>query len=161
MLLVLYLGLRCRVARCCSEAQGTLVIHSKNKTPVLGNALPVFGMNLKRGSAFLVIFQRRPMFSHIIMESSRRDLLNDNAEHCIISWKIIEIRTTPKYVPPQMIYVPVSVYTQNRYRFPQNGVCFYRVAADSELDSAYFSAAVKTVDENRSAIGLLSGRADQ
>jgi len=40
--------------------------HSKNKIPVSGNAVPVFGINLKQGwCLFLVIFQHRKMFSRI------------------------------------------------------------------------------------------------
>ena len=43
------------------------VLHSENKTPVLGNAIPVLGMKLKRGLyVFFDIFQDRPVFSHII-----------------------------------------------------------------------------------------------
>jgi len=36
-----------------------------NKAPVLGNAIPVLGVEPKRAT-FLVIFPDMPMFSHII-----------------------------------------------------------------------------------------------
>jgi len=40
--------------------------HRKNRTPILGNAIPVFGYEPKAGVVrILVIFQGRPMFSHI------------------------------------------------------------------------------------------------
>jgi len=45
-------------------------LHSKIKTPGLGNSIPVLGMMLKRGNlgvmCILAIFQDRPVFSHII-----------------------------------------------------------------------------------------------
>jgi len=46
--------------------------HSKNKNPVLGNVIPLFGMKQNEAGTFLVIFQDRPMFSPIIQKVSAR-----------------------------------------------------------------------------------------
>jgi len=54
-------------------------LHSKNKTPGLGNAIPVFGVKLKRDYVFWQFFNIN-LCSATLMESSRRDLLNDMAE---------------------------------------------------------------------------------
>jgi len=58
-----------------------LVAHSKNKTPVLGNAAPVLGMKPKRGWYVFWLFFKIGLCSSTSMESSRRDLSNDVAEH--------------------------------------------------------------------------------
>jgi len=42
-----------------------LKAHSKIKTPVIWNAIPVLGVKLKRGIMYFGDFQHRPMFSHI------------------------------------------------------------------------------------------------
>jgi len=50
--------------------------------PRRGECYTCFGYKTKSGVVcILIIFQCRPMFSHINMESSRRDLWNDMAEH--------------------------------------------------------------------------------
>jgi len=46
-------------------------LHSKHKTPVLGNDIPVFGAKPKQ-VRILVVFQDRLMFSHIIKKVSAR-----------------------------------------------------------------------------------------
>ena len=51
-------------------AIGVYTIHSRIDTPLLGRSLPVLAMKLKQVVRILVIFQDRPMFSHIIQEVS-------------------------------------------------------------------------------------------
>ena len=54
--------------RLALKACGAQGVHSKNKAPVLGKAIPVLGVKLKRGVVrILVIFLHRPcsLFSHI------------------------------------------------------------------------------------------------
>jgi len=52
-----------------------VIAHGKNKTPVLQSSIPILGAKLKRGSTyFMVHFQDRPMFSHIIQKLSARTL---------------------------------------------------------------------------------------
>jgi len=49
------------------------MLHSLNETPVLGSSTPVFGCETKTGVALiLVIFEDRPMLSHIIQKVSAR-----------------------------------------------------------------------------------------
>jgi len=53
----------------------------KNNAPDLGNAMPVLGMKPKRGLYVLWSFFNIDLCSATSIESSRRDLLNDMAEH--------------------------------------------------------------------------------
>ena len=55
--------------------------HSKKQPPVLGNAIPVLGVNLKQGYFVFWQFFHIDLCIAISMESCRRDLLNDMAEH--------------------------------------------------------------------------------
>jgi len=62
----------------------------------------------------LVISQHRPMFSHTSKESSRRDLLNDMAEH----WDILKNN--------QNTYYPRFGFTsETGTAIPKTGFCFY------------------------------------
>jgi len=54
--------------------------YSKNKTPVLGNAIPVLVWKTKTGVVRRLFF-KIDLCSATSMESSRRDLLNDVTEH--------------------------------------------------------------------------------
>jgi len=56
-------------------------LHCKNKTSVFGNPTPVLGMELKRGENVFWYFFIIDLCSVTSIESSRRDLLNDKAEH--------------------------------------------------------------------------------
>jgi len=47
-----------------------LTEHSENKTPVLGDAIPVLGVKPKRGHVFWLFFLNRHMFSHIVQKIS-------------------------------------------------------------------------------------------
>jgi len=58
-----------------------LKIQSKNKTPVLGSSIPVLGVKVKQGLYVFWLFLRIGPCSATSMESFRRDLSNDVAEH--------------------------------------------------------------------------------
>jgi len=53
---------------------------SKNKTPVLGNSIPVLDVKLKRGYVFWIFF-KIDLCSATSFERSRRELSIDVAEH--------------------------------------------------------------------------------
>jgi len=72
-----------------------IILHSKIKTPVLGNAIPVLGVKLKRGQYVFWSFFKVDLFSHINGISSRRDILNDVAEHRCILKNIEKYVLTP------------------------------------------------------------------
>jgi len=55
--------------------------HSKNKIPVLRNAIPVLGVKPKWGRYVLWSYFKIDLCPATSMESSRRDLWNDVAEH--------------------------------------------------------------------------------
>jgi len=55
--------------------------HSKNKAPVLGNSIPFFGCETKTGVEHVLVFFNINLCSATSMESSRRDLFNDVADH--------------------------------------------------------------------------------
>jgi len=56
-------------------------VHSKNRTPVLGNAIPVLGVKLKRGWYVIWLFFKIDLCSAISFKRSRRELSVDVAEH--------------------------------------------------------------------------------
>jgi len=58
-------------------------LHSKNKNPVLGNAIPVLGVKPKRGLYVFWLFFKVGTFSAISFNRSRprRELSIDVAEH--------------------------------------------------------------------------------
>ena len=85
--------------------------HSKKETPVLGNAIPVLSMKLKRGQCVFWQFFNIDLCSATSIESSCRDLLIDQPEH----WPILK-NNLNTYHPPFWFH------TQNRYSIPQNGV---------------------------------------
>jgi len=72
-------------------------VFTVKQNPRFGNAVPVSGMKLKRGSAFFFYFFNIDLCSTLSMEISRRDLLSDMAEHRL-SLKVTKIRTTPVLV---------------------------------------------------------------
>ena len=55
--------------------------HSKNKTPVLGDDIPVLGVKRKRGWYLFWLFFKIGLCSAITFKRSRRELSNDVAEH--------------------------------------------------------------------------------
>ena len=92
-----------------------LTIHGKNKTPVLGDPIPVLGMKLKRGWSVFWYFLNINLCSATLMESSRRDLLNDMAENMPIL-KNNQNTCHPRFTPKTGI------------AFPTTRFCFYCVA---------------------------------
>jgi len=81
--------------------------HSKNKTPVSGNAIPVLGVKPKRGRYVFWLFFKIGLCSAISFKRSRRELSIDVAEHRS-TLKNYQIRTTPVLVsyPKQIYYSP-------------------------------------------------------
>jgi len=55
--------------------------HSKNKTPVLGNAIPVLGLKIKRGWYVIWLFFKIDLCSAMSYRRSRRELFIDVPEH--------------------------------------------------------------------------------
>ena len=98
---------------CRREVSGIgLCEHSKNKTPVLGNAIPVLVLKLKRGKC-VGLFFNIDLCSASSMGSSRRDLLNDMTEH------------RPIFKNNQSTYHPRFAFTpKTGISIPQNGVLF-------------------------------------
>jgi len=87
--------------------------HRKNKTPVLGNAMLVFGVKLKRGWYVIWLFFKIGRCSAISFERSRREL----------SFDVIERRCILKKFPKYAL-APFSFHTRKRYSIPQNE-CFF------------------------------------
>jgi len=55
--------------------------YNKNENPVMGNAIPVLGVKLKRGWYLFCIFLEIGLRSAISFKRSRRELSIDMAEH--------------------------------------------------------------------------------
>jgi len=73
-----------------------LVLHSK--TPVLGNAIPVLGVKLKRGWYVFWLFFMIDPCSATSFKRSRRELSINVAEDRSILKNIAKIRSIPSYV---------------------------------------------------------------
>jgi len=56
-------------------------LRSKNKTPVLGNAIPILGVKPKRGCYVFWLFFKIGLCSATSLKRSRRELSIDVAEH--------------------------------------------------------------------------------
>jgi len=88
-------------------------VHSKNKTPILGNAVSVLGMKLKQGQYVFWSFFKIDLCSATSMESSRQDLLNDMAEQRSI------LKTNQNTYYPRFSFTPKTCVS-----FPKTGVSF-------------------------------------
>ena len=85
-----------------------------NLTPILGNAIPVLGVKLKGGCDVFSSFFCIDVCSGIPMESFRRDLLNDMAEH------------RPILKNNQNTYYPRFSFTPKNRELPETGASFLR-----------------------------------
>jgi len=95
------------------------------KNLLFGECYNCFSFETKTGAARpFVIFQDRPVISHINRNLSRKpDLLNDVAEHRCVLEKL------PKNAQP-----PFWFHSFNRFRNPQNGVSIFTVHNNTNFD---------------------------
>jgi len=76
--------------------------HSTNRTPILGNAITCFGYETKTGAVRMSSFKKY-LCSATSMESSRRDLSNDKAEHRSI-WRCNQNTCHPVGSHPKQVW---------------------------------------------------------
>ena len=92
-------------------------IHSKSKTPVLGNTIPVLGVKLKRGCYVFWLFSKIALCSVISFKRYRRELSIDVAE---LGSMLKNYQNTH--------YPRLVLYPKQGTAFPETGVlCVYLV----------------------------------